>query len=194
MSDTSVFLLINGLAGKVAFVDELFKGLANDYFLPVITCFTLVALWFGTRDVRRREVNLGAIFTAAISIGLVNGLVGIVNCCYFRARPFTEISPESINLLFPKPTDSSFPSNFAAVLFAIAIAILFKNRKAGIVLLSLALLGGFARVYVGIHYPLDILGGAAFGILAGFMAYGLSRLLVRAYAGLLGLMRKVYLA
>jgi undecaprenyl-diphosphatase len=194
MSNTSLFLLINGLAGKVPPIDEFFKGAANDYFLPVVTCLILVALWFGTRDIRQREMNQSAIVTAVISIGIVNGLIHVSNYLYFAARPFNALPPGSINLLFYKPTDSTFPSNFAAVLFAIAIPILTKNRKIGIVLLFLALLGGFAGIYVGIHYPLDILGGAAFGTLASFLAYGVSRVLGSAFANMLSFMREIHLA
>lgn len=194
MSNTSVFLFINGLAGKVPPVDEFFKGIANDYFLPVVTCFILVGLWFGTRDARQREMNQSAIITALISIGLVNGMIYLFNGLYFAARPFTELPPGSINLLFYEPTDAAFPSNFTAVLFAMAVPVLIKNRKFGLILLSIALLGGFARIYVGVHYPLDVLGGVAFGTTASLLAYAVSVVLGPALTGMLGLMRKIHLA
>jgi undecaprenyl-diphosphatase len=194
MSDTTLFLLINRLAGRVPFVDEIFKGLANDYFLPIICSFIVVALWFGTRDIRRRGVNQRASITAVMSIGIVAGMVDLCDYYFFRARPFTEIPLSQMHLLFYRPTDSSFPSNFAAILFAIAVSILIKNKGVGIILLVIALLGGFARIYVGIHYPLDILGGAAFGTLASFTAYGLSRILEPVFAGTLAFLRGIYLA
>lgn len=194
MLDTSLFLLINGLAGRVPIVDELFKGIANDYFLPIIACLILVALWFGTRDIRKREVNQKAIIASAISIGMANGIVALCDHFYFRARPFAVLPPSQVHLLFYKPTVSSFPSDFAALLFAIAFPILIKNKKFGLTFLSIALLGSFARVYVGIHYPLDILGGAVIGVLSGFLAYNVIRVLDRLFTDMLRLMRNIYLA
>lgn len=194
MSDTSVFLWINSLAGRVPPVDEFFKGIANDYFLPIISCLMLVALWFGTKDITQRRINQKAIIAAVISIGIASGLVALCNHFYFRARPFTELPTREVHLLFYKPTDSSFPSNFAAILFAIALPIFLKNGKYGLILLSIAVLGGFARIYVGIHYPLDILGGVVFGALSGSMAYGVIRVLESVFTSMLRFMRKIYLA
>ena len=95
-------------------------------------------------------------------MGFANGLVALSNIFYFRVRPFNALPDGTVNLLFYKPTDSSFPSNFATVLFAIAFSFMIKDRRWGSVYLALALIGGFARVFVGIHYPLDILGGHSF--------------------------------
>lgn len=194
MTDTDVFYFINGLAGKVPVVDELFKGIANDYFLMIMFCLILVYLWFGTRDIRERQMNQLAVLTAIVGIGIVNGLVVISNLFYFRIRPFNELPADAINLLYYRPTDSSFPSNFAAVLFSIAVVIFLKNKKYGTLLLILALTGGFARVYVGIHYPLDILGGAAIGAIAGCLAYFVIRLTKQLPVLLLQVLQIIFLA
>jgi undecaprenyl-diphosphatase len=53
----------------------------------------------------------------------------------------------------------------AAVVFGLAIAVWLKNRPVGFWLMGMATVASFARVYVGIHYPGDILGGAFFGLL-----------------------------
>lgn len=175
MSDTDVFLWINGFAGKIAFLDEFFKGISNDYFPFITACLVLIWLWFGTRDSLLREKNQRAVIAAIISIGIVSGLVLLCNHFYFRERPFNTLPASSINIIFYKPTDSSFPSNVAAVIFAIAITIIIKNRKYGYWLLALAFLSSFGRVYMGVHYPLDILGGAALGALAAFISLGIVR-------------------
>jgi undecaprenyl-diphosphatase len=173
MSDTSVYLWINGLSGKVAAIDELFKGISNDYFAVITACLVLVWLWFATRDIAQREKNQRTVLTTMISIGIASALMLLINHYYFRTRPFDNLPASSINLLFYKPTDSSFPSNYAAILFAIAIAVFIKNKKYGSWLLGLAVLSGFGRVYLGIHYPLDILGGAAVGLVATFISIGI---------------------
>jgi undecaprenyl-diphosphatase len=193
MSDTSVFLFINGLAGRVPFIDAIFKGVGDDYFLPVIVCLILVTVWLGTRDFTRRKINQTAILAAISGMGIGTGFVALCNLRWFRIRPFY-VLPDQVHLLFYKPTDSSFPSNFAAVLFGIAFPVIFYNKKLGIVLLVIAVLGGFSRIFIGIHYPLDVLAGAGIGIFSGLVAYGAIRLLRPLVDYILLLLRKVYLA
>jgi len=194
VSDADIFRLINGLADRNQFVDEVFKAIASDYFLPVLCCLLLVALWFGTSDSARRKIHEIAIIAALSSIGIANGFVSLINNHYFRVRPFNALPPDQVNLIFYPPTDSSFPSNFAAALFALAIPIFIANRKWGTVLLLIALAGGFSRVFVGIHYPLDVLGGAGIGILVGLFSYGLIWLFRPLVNLLLWVLRKIYVA
>jgi undecaprenyl-diphosphatase len=163
MTDRSLFLTINGWAGHNAVLDSIITFIANDYFMIVTICLGMVFIWFGTRDPERRKTMQKTIFVALISMGFANGLVALSNIFYSRVRPFNALPEGTVNLLFYRPTDSSFPSNFATVLFAIAFSLMLKNRRWGSVYLALALIGGFARVFVGIHYPLDILGGVVFG-------------------------------
>ncbi|HEX9381609.1 MAG TPA: phosphatase PAP2 family protein [Gaiellaceae bacterium] len=73
------------------------------------------------------------------------------------------------------PHDASFPSGHAATSFAAATILTFAFPRLGAPLFVLAAAVAFSRVYDGVHYPLDILGGAALGI---FVALAL-RLLVR---------------
>ena len=194
MTDRALFLFINGLAGKVPIIDGLFRGISNDYFAVIGSCLILIWLWFGTRDAARRQINQKTVLTAAISIGLTSLLVLICNQFYFRARPFNELPPGSVHLLFYRPTDSSFPSNLAAVLFAIAIPILIKNKVYGSVLLAMAVLGSFGRIFIGIHYPLDVLGGAAFGAVGAWLAFGAIWLIAPLVNFLMNLLRKLNLA
>jgi undecaprenyl-diphosphatase len=171
MTDTGVYLFINGLAGKIPVLDEFIKGISNDYFTLILTCLILVWIWFGTRDSLQREINQKAVITAIISVGLVSAMVAIMNQYYFRDRPFNALPADLINLLYYRPHDSSFPANFAAVIFALVMPVFFKNKSYGSFLLALAIVACFGRIYVGIHYPLDIIGGLAIGLLASIMAY-----------------------
>jgi undecaprenyl-diphosphatase len=189
--DENLFLWINGLAGNVAFVDEFFKGIANDYFFIVSACLVLLFLWFGTRGTGHRESNQLGVIVASAGLGIAQAFVELTNSLLNRPRPFIELPT---NLLFYQPTDPSFPSNSAAVIFAIAVAIFLVNRRIGAVLFGLAFLHGFSRIYVGIHYPLDVLGGAAMGTLATLLIFGLIKLLGPWPRRLLKLLRSFYLA
>jgi undecaprenyl-diphosphatase len=187
-ADRHLFLYINGWAGRFGPLDAVMKALANDYLVPVTLCLFLLWLWFAHPGVRRAQLG---VLTAVIALGVGNGIIKLMNEFYYRTRPFKELT---VNLLFYRPHDSSFPSNGTAAAFMIATAVFLGNRRAGTVALVIAFLYGFSRVYVGIHYPFDVLGGAAIG---AAVSYGVWRLLPRLEplpSWLLGLARRLYLA
>jgi undecaprenyl-diphosphatase len=161
--DQSLSLFINSLAGRWTLLDELVKGLANDYFLMVGASLGLIFLWFSSSEIRQREINQKLTLKAMASLGFASWFVTIVNDYLFRQRPFHEIAVTS---LLYQPTDSSFPSNSAAILFAIAFAVWFGNKKAGRIFFIIAIVHSTCRIIAGMHYPLDILGGAALGAFA----------------------------
>jgi undecaprenyl-diphosphatase len=97
-----------------------------------------------------------------------------------RARPPLRY-PEPKTLV-PVPHDHSFPSGHAATSFAAATMLSFAFPRLAPALYVLAAAVAFSRVYVGVHYPLDVIGGAALGVLVAIAL----RLLVRARQRSLG--------
>lgn len=69
----------------------------------------------------------------------------------------------NVHVLVDKTTDFSFPSDHATTAGAVAVGLLFANRRWGIVASALAVLTAFTRVYVGAHYPSDVVAGLALG-------------------------------
>lgn len=65
----------------------------------------------------------------------------------------------------------SFPSRHMTFFFAISTALYFYNKRWGVVFLIAALLIGIARVIAGVHYPLDILGGAVIGVITSYLVF-----------------------
>ena len=175
-ADEKLFLWINGIAGNFSPLDNVVRWIASDYLVPVTMALTLVALWFTGQDGRARMRHQIGLFVALASMGLSSLSVFIINAVYFRPRPF-DAPGLDVELLFYRPTDSSFPSNSAAAAVAIAAAVWAVNRPVGVFLIAAAALYGFGRVYAGVHYPLDIAAGAAIGVVVTCLTLGLKNLL-----------------
>jgi len=82
-------------------------------------------------------------------------------------RPFLVDGVAALTLTIPQ--SGAFPSNHAAVAFALATTIWLHNRKVGWLYLACAVVIGAARVLANVHYPVDILGGVTLGIISAFI-------------------------
>ncbi len=207
--DLRLFSWINGLGGHIPAVDRLFSGLADDYFIIIAMCLVLVSMWFGTRKPEDRQRNQLAVLKAMASLGVASGIVALANVVFVgdnkyqdtllhaifnRPRPFDPSSGINAHLLFYTPSDPSFPSNLAAVVFGLALAVWLMNRRWGKWLLVMAFVACFARVYVGIHYPSDILGGMASAVVGVALAYFLFWALSPVVRFIHWLLKSLYLA
>ena len=86
-----------------------------------------------------------------------------------RPRPFVTFT--DIQILIPTPSEFSFPSGHTASSFAAAAVFYrFLPKQLGIPAVVLAGLIGFSRLYVGVHYPTDVLAGMLMGVLLSYMA------------------------
>ena len=100
-------------------------------------------------------------------IHIVNNL--IIKNLVGRVRPYDAI--RELQALVPPLRDSSFPSGHSACSFAVAVVV-FRNlpKKIGVPVLVLAFLISLSRIYVGVHYPTDVVCGAIFGTLSALAA------------------------
>jgi undecaprenyl-diphosphatase len=156
--DYSVFKDVNGLSGTQPF-DAFFKFAANDliYVALAIVALTFLLPWRSRRTQRRR----GAV-ASTLSAALALLLVVPISAAVDRARPFVA-HPAVTHRLIAHARDAGFPSDHASGAFAIATAMLLYDPLLGALLLVLACMVIFARVYVGVHYPGDVLAGALLG-------------------------------
>jgi undecaprenyl-diphosphatase len=190
MMDTLLFGLLNGLAGNWPLFDNIIRFLVNDYVIPTMLSLTLVGLWFSGREVYGRRRRQFAVIHAVAAVIIANILVKSLNLVIFRPRPFATLD---VTLLFYRPTDSTLPSNPAAVAFAFAFAVYLHERQWGLALGVMAALFGLARVVAGVHYPLDVVAGALVGLAAAHIALRLPGLRLAA-RGVIRLGRRLLLA
>ena len=176
-ADETLFLWINGFAGRVAPVDKVAQLLVSDYLVPVGLMLVLVGLWFTGDGLPARQRQQIGIYVALASMALSSLVVMIVNSMYARPRPFDGIEGHDVTVLFYQPTDPSFPSNPAAATFGMAAGMWGVNRPVGAVMLGVAGLFAFSRVYSGVHYPSDVVAGALIGCVVAFLVFQVKRLL-----------------
>ena len=144
--------------------------------MPLAFSAVMFAIWFLGRDIAERRRYQRATLIGAAAIGFANIAVDIIDSAYDRPRPFDELG-DTMNLLFYRSTDPSFPANPMAVVFAIAMGVMIADRRIGWWLLAAATVYSILRVYVGTFYPTDVIGGAVIGILAALFSWFLFELM-----------------
>ena len=165
--DKEIFLYLNGFVGESDLLDRVSAFLVNDYFVPVLSSMILLSIWFGWKTEEQRDRHQFGVMAAGLGVAIANSIVPILTLMYFRERPFEVLD---VNLLFYQPTDSSFPSNPACIIFAMAWGISFGNTRAFHILFGFGFIYGLARVYSGVCYPTDVLGGLIIGLLSASVA------------------------
>ena len=122
---------------------------------------------------RTRKAGLSA--SLALIIGALITNVALKNLMA-RIRPYEVVA--GLTRIIEQQHDFSFPSGHTCASFAAAFA-LYRTlpRKWGIACLVLAALISFSRLYVGVHYPSDVLGGVVVGIFAGWAGTALANLI-----------------
>lgn len=164
--DVSLFRLIN-LSWRNDLFDTLMPLASDAPFFGVILVATLVWVFCkgGTRGrVMVLLLILGLCFTDGLVLNTLKHAVG-------RLRPFFDIPDALVPASIGKTTSGSMPSSHAGNWFAATMIVGIYYRRALALLLPLALLVCYSRVYNGVHYPSDVLAGAILGAgsAAGFV-------------------------
>lgn len=156
-----LFQAINQNAGHHPFIDGLMVLTTQSALF--IYAIVLLLMWIFGKEKYKYTVVFAAI-TGGLGL-LINFALGHI---YYEPRPFVT---HNVHLLLPHVKDSSFPSDHATGAFSLAIAVLLRHRKIGFGMLLFAILTGISRVYVGHHYPFDVLASIVVGLLSGILVY-----------------------
>lgn len=124
----------------------------------------------------------GVVVLTVIAVALADWSAMGLKALWDRPRPPLRYADPKT--LVPVPHDASFPSGHAATSFAAATMLSFAFPRLAPLLYALAAAVAFSRVYVGVHYPLDVIGGAILGTLIAVLVRWLVRR--RAQRGLSG--------
>jgi undecaprenyl-diphosphatase len=112
------------------------------------------------------QVGLALLLALLVAEGILKPLV-------HEPRPF--LVDRSVRVVGVPPSDYSFPSGHATSSFAAALSLSRAWPQGTLAWFVLAILISISRVYLGVHTPLDILGGLVIGLACGYLAVGSSR-------------------
>jgi undecaprenyl-diphosphatase len=120
----------------------------------------------GARHLAWRRATVAAVLSAGLALAIAKVISELVD----RARPFVA-DPHGVHLFAAHAPDPGFPSDHATAAFAIAVAILLRKRGWGIFALVAATVLSVGKVALGVHYPSDVLAGAAVGAAAALVLW-----------------------
>ncbi|MEU0414618.1 phosphatase PAP2 family protein [Streptomyces griseorubiginosus] len=161
--DVDLLYDINGLAKDAPHWFDRVMECVGEYGILFGMVLLILWCWWGVR--RRGGEDAASSVAALVWAPLAAALAVLVNVpirgFVERPRPFR--THEGLEVLVSGKTDYSFVSDHATITMAMAVALFVAHRKFGVVGILLALLEGFCRVYMGVHYPTDVVGGFALG-------------------------------
>lgn len=159
----ALFLLINAPASPNAILLSIAKVLADQaiWLAPM----ALIIGWFRGSE-RTRKLMLEATASGLAGL-LINQLIGLL---WQHPRPFMVGLGHTF---IPHVADSSFPSDHLTLLWSIAFSFLMHQRPrlAGMVLALLGVPVAWARIYLGVHFPLDMVGAALVAVSSAYFCF-----------------------
>ncbi|MBL1068940.1 phosphatase PAP2 family protein [Streptomyces sp. 7-21] len=160
--DVEILRDVNGLAARMPGWARDVVAFTGEYLLPLSLIALVAVAWL---VVRRRPGNVTAVAQVLWALPAA-ALAYLVNAPIrdFVARPRPAIGRPELDLTVLLDKDGySFVSDHASCAMAIAVALFLVHRWLGALACAAALLTGFGRLLIGVHYPSDVIGGYALG-------------------------------
>ncbi len=165
--DLLIFQSINNLAHQNSILD---------FFFIWITHLGYVAIAIIVLLSKKKKPILNSFLAAVLGKAIEESIKLIPY--FYRARPFID---QKVTLLVTGYQTSSFPSGHTLVSFALALPLLYYNKRLGVIATVIAVLVGFSRVFVGVHYLSDVLGGVLIAVLSVIVAHYFTKHIVLKY-------------
>lgn len=154
----TIFKNIQKLAGYRSPIDLFMILISNK--IRYLYIFVLLFMWF------KNESSNKAARNSVVSIGISLIIHTIIKLFYYKPRPFVY---QRVGILIPSKMDSSFPSKHTMLVFALSTSIFLYNRVLGAIMWGLSVLTGVSRIWVGHHYPSDIMGSAVISTIVSML-------------------------
>ncbi|MFE2046339.1 phosphatase PAP2 family protein [Streptomyces sp. NPDC059477] len=163
--DVELLYDINGLAKDAPHWFDQVMAYVGEYGLLLALVLLGLGCWWSLRRRSASAEEAVSGVAALIWAPLAAGVAVLVNVpirgFVERRRPF--LDHQGLEVLVTGKTDFSFVSDHATIAMALAVGIFVAHRRFGLVAIGVALVEGFCRVYMGVHYPTDVVGGLALG-------------------------------
>jgi undecaprenyl-diphosphatase len=159
--NVDLFRTINDFGKEYTYLNNFFIFMAE--YMVFILAFIALIFWF-----TRREENRMMIISATISFILAEMMGKIAGTLHSNNQPFAELS--NVNKLIEKAVDNSFPSDHTILFFAFCMTFFIYQKRWRYIWIMLALVVGISRIWVGVHYPADVIVGAIISIFSTFIA------------------------
>ncbi|AIJ06145.1 lipoprotein B [Methanocaldococcus bathoardescens] len=136
-----------------------------DIIMPIIskTVYPLIAITILIILIKNRKFGIKLISILFLAVIILFSLKYLIN----EPRPYLVL--ENVHLLCYEGNEPSFPSGHTTLAFTLATSLLYYSRKIGLLFLIWAIFVAYSRVYVGVHYPFDVLAGIIIGIVCGYL-------------------------
>ena len=169
--NNKLFFDLYNLAHKSPFFDWVFSFFAI-YFPIFVLIFALLFLLMhhdilaSKNSFKIFSQKIKEIFFVSLSVFLAWISSIFLKIIFHTPRPFTEFSNVAP---FIRPTDYSFPSGHAALFTAVSVAIFLYHKKIGYIFMFFAFFICISRIIIGVHFPIDILGGILIGFFISYI-------------------------
>jgi membrane-associated phospholipid phosphatase len=171
--DYPLYHAVNELVVDYSWIGRAFN-LVESWSVPLLVAATF-ALWLFARPGSSRKWKL-ACASALASSGIALLINQLIARMWDRARPF--VAHPGVHVWGTRSHDPSFPSDHASAAFGIAFAVFLLDRLVGSIFLTAACAIGVGRVFIGAHYPSDVVAGCLVGLASALLVVRVLRPLI----------------
>ncbi|MBT2215715.1 undecaprenyl-diphosphatase [Virgibacillus dakarensis] len=159
--NVTIFRMINDLGKQFTSLSPVMTFIAE--YMVFFLALGVILYWFN-----RTRQNRMMVISAVVAFVIAELLAEIAAMLHSNNQPFAELS--NVNQLIKHAVDNSFPSDHTILFFSFCMTFLLFKKRLRYFWIGLAICVGLSRIWVGVHYPGDVVAGAILGIFASSVA------------------------